>query len=251
MPKIFLCHAGEDKRFVEAVYASLIRHDSTLTGWIDKYEVLAGESLIDRIAAGMDGSDKFIVFLSRVAIEKPWVQRELRKALIREIEGVDPYFIIPVLIDELDSVPSFLEGKKYIDIPNASEEMWVRELHGAIMQRRPVFDPWSAPDNLEISIEPGSGASEVRVVFATRFWPLKASFVVKTRFDIVSARHEWRGAPVTLERNGRSKREERVYAHSVDEPQVRPGLSAVFVLELDRASDPDEAIEWATRWEYS
>ena len=54
---MFFCHASEDKPVVEAVYEKLLAHSPDLEGWLDKYEIVAGQSLIDKIAAGMDESE--------------------------------------------------------------------------------------------------------------------------------------------------------------------------------------------------
>lgn len=73
---------------------------------MDKYEIVGGDSLIKNIAEGMDQADKFFVFLSPTAVTKVWVQRELRRALMREIESVEANYIVPVKIGELKRMPA-------------------------------------------------------------------------------------------------------------------------------------------------
>jgi hypothetical protein len=131
MNKAFFCHASEDKPIVEGVYERLLHHAPDLSAWLDKFEILAGQSLLDRIAAGMDESSKFVIFISQVSVTKPWVNRELRRAIMREIGGVDPDFIIPVLVNDIAAIPPFLEDKKYIPLNRMTEQEWLAELTAA------------------------------------------------------------------------------------------------------------------------
>jgi hypothetical protein len=70
----------------------------------------------------MNEAEKFFIFLSPMSVNKPWVQRELRRALMREISGVDPQFIVPIKLGELDRLPAFLEDKLYIDLGRLTRE---------------------------------------------------------------------------------------------------------------------------------
>ena len=63
--KVFLSHAAEDKPVVEQVYLRLRSHYPEIETWLDKYEILGGDDLIEKIHKGIAESDKFLIFLSR------------------------------------------------------------------------------------------------------------------------------------------------------------------------------------------
>src|SRR5690606_12968077 len=101
MKKIFLSHATEDKPLVEHIYSVLKEKYPDLEPWLDKYEIVGGDSLIDKIANGIEESDKFIIFLSDTSIKKPWVNKELKKAIVQEVNSANNNFIIPVLVNKI------------------------------------------------------------------------------------------------------------------------------------------------------
>ena len=247
MPTAFFCHASEDKPVVEAVYERVLSYSPDLSAWLDKFEILGGESLIERIAAGMDESDKFVIFLSKSSIPKPWVKRELRRAIMREINGVDPDFIIPVLIGDVSGVPAFLEDKKYIDLFQQSENEWLAELVAAIRGERPSLQPESTAENLEVLIRSAAEKPNVaEVIFSTRFWAADLAFWVRTTEDIQGAQVE----PVTDEPaygfgfpSGKSEfREPRRFGIKAPSPQISPGRPMKITLTFADGVRGDQAI---------
>jgi hypothetical protein len=249
VPKAFFCHASEDKPVVEAVYNRVLATEPDLEAWLDKYEIRAGESLIERIAAGMDESDKFIVFLSPRSINKPWVKRELRRALMREINEVDPDYIVPVLVDEIAAMPPFLEDKKYIALYRMTEEEWLAELVAAIQGTRPGV-PAQNTDNIQVRLSVTPDEPHVaRVIFEARFWTTRASFIVHTNQDIVATQIEWPanpwgGAMMDVIRS----EDARFYAFRCSQPEVRPGNPLAFVLTFAPGTDASKAIARVGEW---
>jgi hypothetical protein len=99
-PRAFLCHATEDKdRFVRG-FASRLR-DRGVNVWFDEWELLPGDSLVDRIfEQGLKDADVFIPVLSKVSVTKRWVREELNAGLIQKIEGNCK--LIPVVIEDCE-----------------------------------------------------------------------------------------------------------------------------------------------------
>src|SRR3954447_648766 len=143
MPKVFFSHASEDKGVVEAVYAEFVAAHPEHEPWVDMYKIVGGDSLLDKIARGMDESEKFFLFLSTVSVTKPWVKAELRRALMREIDGIEPGYIVPVKIGDLDAVPAWLEDKLYIDLGRLTKDEWLAQFNAAITGT-PVGPPGSS-----------------------------------------------------------------------------------------------------------
>lgn len=112
VPKVFVSHASEDKPFVRE-FAERLR-DSGVDAWIDEWEILPGDKLIDKIfEQGIGLCDAFIIVLSRNSVAKPWVVEELDAALVRRIEQQTK--IIPIRIDDCD-VPLALRATAWVNI---------------------------------------------------------------------------------------------------------------------------------------
>ncbi len=111
MSKIFLCHASEDKKFVEKLAKDLMRFGFEV--WFDKFEMKVGESLLEKINEGITGSGYFAVVLSSHSVGKPWVKHEIQSAFAKKFKD-ENFKILPVLYEECD-VPLYLAGLLYAD----------------------------------------------------------------------------------------------------------------------------------------
>jgi hypothetical protein len=114
--KVFVSHASEDKdRFVTG-FATKLRAGG-LDAWYDLWEIGPGDSIVKKVfTAGLDSSSIFIAVLSKISINKRWVQEELDAAVVKRIE--DSARIIPVIIDDLahDDIPLPLRMVRYVRI---------------------------------------------------------------------------------------------------------------------------------------
>jgi hypothetical protein len=105
-PKVFLSHASEDKAFV-LDFASRLRKRG-VDVWLDRWEILPGDSFVDRIfEQGIAQAKAIIVVLSRHSAAKPWVREELDVAVVRKINAATR--LIPVVIDDCE-VPVSLQA---------------------------------------------------------------------------------------------------------------------------------------------
>jgi hypothetical protein len=72
--KVFLSHASEDKERFVIHFAEKLRLNG-IDAWLDKWEMLPGDSLIDKIfEEGIRNADAIIVILSKYSITKKWVK---------------------------------------------------------------------------------------------------------------------------------------------------------------------------------
>lgn len=117
IPKVFICHAGEDKdRFVIEFAKKLREHG--IDAWLDKWEILPGDSLIDKIfEEGLKNADSIIIVLSENSIKKPWVQEELNASMVKRISKGTK--IIPVVIDNCE-IPESLKSTLWERITDLS-----------------------------------------------------------------------------------------------------------------------------------
>jgi hypothetical protein len=116
-PKVFVSHASEDKnRFVLAFATALRQHG--VDAWIDKWEMLPGDSLVDKIfEEGIKGASAVIVVLSKFSVEKPWVREELNAAFVKRINTGSK--LIPVVIDDCE-VPEALSSTLWQQVDDLS-----------------------------------------------------------------------------------------------------------------------------------
>lgn len=73
-PRAFLSHASEGRERFVREFATRLRAQG-IDVWLDQWEIAAGDSLVDKVFAhGIEGAEVFIVVLSRVSVEMPWVR---------------------------------------------------------------------------------------------------------------------------------------------------------------------------------
>lgn len=147
-PKAFISHASEDKDRFVLDFAHRLR-EKGVDAWLDKWEMLPGDSLIDRIfEEGIKDASAFLIVLSQTSVSKPWVREELNAALVRRITG--KCRVIPVIIDDCE-VPECLKSTLWERIHNTSHyeselSRIVNSIHG--LSDKPEIGP--APDHSSI-----------------------------------------------------------------------------------------------------
>ncbi len=154
-PSVFLSHNHADKPFVRRLAADL--ENQGIPYWLDEAEIKIGESLIEKIRAGIDKMDFVAVVLSPDSVASLWVQREVDVAMNQEILG-RRLKVLPLMYRKCD-LPGFLLGKKYADFtddsryPYALEEL-VRGLN--VVFNRNAFAPPARATNLGQALDKAS-----------------------------------------------------------------------------------------------
>lgn len=92
--RVFISHAWEDK----PVALELARLPPFVKAWVDVRELLGGQDLDPTIIEAIEDSHVFLTLVSRVAMTKPYVNKELAWALEREAKK-DRVFILPVMLE--------------------------------------------------------------------------------------------------------------------------------------------------------
>lgn len=110
--KTFLSYSHEDKDFAQSIVKKI--NDSGIEVWWDEWEILLGDSIIQKIFAdGLPKSDIFLIILSNASINSNWVKEELDHAMIKKIEG--DFRIIPLVKEKCD-IPQPLRTLLRIDL---------------------------------------------------------------------------------------------------------------------------------------
>lgn len=116
-PKVFISHASEDKDRFVLQFAKRLR-EKGIDAWLDKWEMLPGDSLVDKIfEEGIKEAKAVIVVLSNFSIEKPWVREELNAAFVKRLNNGSK--LIPVVIDACE-VPEALQNTLWETIADLS-----------------------------------------------------------------------------------------------------------------------------------
>ena len=139
MPKLFISYSHKDQGFVQKLAADLRYLGADL--WIDFAEIKVGDSLIERIRQGIDGSEFVAVVLSQHSIDSNWVQREMDVAMNQEIIG-KRIRVLPILLDDVE-LPGFLLGKYYADF--RGDNQYLFSLGQLAFRLELDFDPLPLP----------------------------------------------------------------------------------------------------------
>lgn len=115
VPRIFLCHASEDKPQVRNIYKQLI--EIGLNVWFDEKNLLPGQIWEDVIRKELKKTDFILIFFSSISTRKRgFVQKEMKIALnIYDEFPEGKIFIIPVRLDNC-KLPSSFEKIQYCDL---------------------------------------------------------------------------------------------------------------------------------------
>jgi hypothetical protein len=114
-PRVFLCHANEDKMTVRELHHRLLQNG--IQAWLDEENLLPGKDWRLEISNAMRASDAVLVCISRLSVGKTgYVQREIREAIeIAELQPDGVIFLIPVRLEDCP-VPSKLERLHRVDL---------------------------------------------------------------------------------------------------------------------------------------
>jgi hypothetical protein len=112
LEQIFLSHTSIDKPIVRQFKELLELQNFDV--WLDEDSILIGDSILKSIERGLLMTDYVLLFISKKALESPWVEKEIIAAITLEIEKRDN-IILPIVLDDL-TLPLFLRDKKYIKL---------------------------------------------------------------------------------------------------------------------------------------
>ncbi len=111
MPSVFLSHSSVDKVFAYRLATDLLTLGFSV--WIDAWELSVGDSLLERLVQGIEGSAYVLLLMSPDSILSPWVAKEIEVALEVERRRRETV-VLPLLIAQCD-VPAALGDKIHLD----------------------------------------------------------------------------------------------------------------------------------------
>jgi formylglycine-generating enzyme required for sulfatase activity len=114
-PRIFLCHAKEDKERVKALYRQLKK--AGYHPWLDEEDLLPGVDWELEIRRAIRGSELFLACLSQKSLtRKGYIHKEIKMAL-DELDQMPEgkIYLIPVRLEECQ-VPERLRSRQWVDL---------------------------------------------------------------------------------------------------------------------------------------
>jgi len=136
-PKVFICHASEDKLRFVIPFATALR-DKGVEAWVDQFEILAGDNIVEKIfSEGIEQASAVIAVVSQASLSKPWVREEISVAFVRRIEGRCK--LIPIVLDDAQ-VPAALSALRWERVADVAN-------FGEVLDRvlRSVFNQYDKP----------------------------------------------------------------------------------------------------------
>lgn len=134
-PKVFISHSSADKPFLRVLVSLL--HLENITVWLDEFELLPGDILLERISSQIASMTCVIAAISENSLRSRWVLTELMEAMSLELTGNGPR-VIPIKIDDCE-VPPYLASRLYADFSQPRQfESALRALVDAIRLDRPL-----------------------------------------------------------------------------------------------------------------
>lgn len=108
---LFISYNGADSAFATRLAEDLRRIGHEV--WFDKTSIHAGDHILDRVSAGLDGADVLLLALSHSSRNAPFVTIEWLAATWNELQqrGV---IVIPLLIGDVE-MPALLRGRRWAD----------------------------------------------------------------------------------------------------------------------------------------
>lgn len=110
-PRAFISYSHQDEAFVLALVQMLDEHGVGV--WIDRVDLLIGDSLIRRIGDAIHDEDFVIAVISQHSVKSSWCEKELSLAVTHGIQSKQVK-VLPVRLDEV-ALPSFLADTLWVD----------------------------------------------------------------------------------------------------------------------------------------
>jgi hypothetical protein len=160
-PRAFLSFAWEDRALAEKIATAL--QANGVDTWYAEWEIGAGDSLRQKIDAGLGDCTHFLVLLSPASITKPWVNQEMDAGLVRKLNQQTRFIALRSGLPAAD-LPPLLSGMLAPSIDDFETDIrqLLNDIHG--VSRKPPLG--SAPAS---QAGPRTGYSAAATAVAEQF----------------------------------------------------------------------------------
>ncbi len=135
-PCAFLCHSSKDKELAHRIASDFQRQG--IDTFYDKWEIGPGDSLRQRIDAGLGRCTHFVALLTPNSIDAPWVNAEMDAAFVQKVSGKCKF--IPLRSElAVNALPPLLQGLHSPELKDyeADIQALINGIHG-VTQKPPL-----------------------------------------------------------------------------------------------------------------
>jgi hypothetical protein len=160
IPRTFISYARADRPFAFKLAVDLTR--AGLNVWYDQWEILPGDSIVDKIDSALHAHDVLLVVLSPDAIKSRWVRRELNSSLMAGLAGREVR-VLPVMRSRCE-LPTLIADLHYADFTHSYDTGFAELLASFGLTRRvPAFTSRPRPVT-ELELDSADGAGGVAAI---------------------------------------------------------------------------------------
>jgi hypothetical protein len=127
MANVFVSYRQADAAPARALAGAL--RDAGHTTWFDEWTIGVGDSIVERIDAGLTDAAYLVLCCSSSGVGSPWISQEWMSTLARQLDG-HPVRILPVRLTG-GEMPAVLADIRYADLV-ADWDEGLRQLLAAI-----------------------------------------------------------------------------------------------------------------------
>jgi hypothetical protein len=133
--KVFISHSSIDKPFVERL-ATDLRTREGIDAWLDKWEILPGDRIPEKLEEGLSNAGIFVLVLSPESVNSQWVSYEKdawltvqvnEEVRARQESRTPSRRLIPVLYKNCEK-PFFLQSFLHVSINDENYEEGFQQL---------------------------------------------------------------------------------------------------------------------------
>lgn len=114
---VAISYSHADSDFALRLTQQIFLHGGNV--WIDKCEIVPGESIYEKVQGAFSTASVILALLSKSSVESVWCKKEIAAGMTREMEE-NQTVVIPVLLEDCD-IPFFLKDKLYADFRSDSD----------------------------------------------------------------------------------------------------------------------------------
>lgn len=137
---VFLSHNSKDKPIIEAI-ARELEDVHGLKCYLDKWNLIPGESWQDALEEALDGCKTIAIFVGSNQQINPWENEGMRSALVKRVQDKSPR-VLPVLLPGAPhyrdvKLPIFLRRLIWVDFRSGLSDKTLHRLNSGITGKRP------------------------------------------------------------------------------------------------------------------
>lgn len=123
VPKLFISYPHGSKDIVYKITDYLVEHNFDV--WIDKNEILPGDSFFKAISDGFYEADFFLMFISKASINANYAKEEIQHIIDNKIKQNKSFFVIKLDDVHSNDIMQNLDNYMYYDfsVNNDLEEL--------------------------------------------------------------------------------------------------------------------------------